>query len=310
MLWVLILMQIVGAILSKGISVQPSNLINVLTRVAITAAVATGQAMVMISGGIDLTVGSIVILSAIILGGTTSTQSTSILPHIGLVPGILLAVVISLLIGLINGLIISRTKIPPFIVTLAMMLIVTGGTFLATLGVPIYDMSPWFAEFGRMRLLSVPYPIYLWLSLIGIATFILSKTRFGPMVYAIGGSEKAALLSAIDVKKIKVLVYMYSSLMAMIGGFLFIVRTYMIIPSATAGSEYLMDPIAASVIGGISLSGGKGTMKDVLIGILVLGFLLNLLHIMLLPTAYVQTIKGSIIIIAVIVNIYLSKRGI
>ncbi len=309
MLVILILLLSVGAIISNGVSIKMSNIISVMMQVSITAVVAIGQAVAMISGGIDLTVGSSVILSAIILGSATTSQYTSIIPHIGIFPGILLALVVALFIGILNGLIISISKIPPFIVTLAMMLIVTGATFFTTRGIPVYDMSPWFLEFGRMRLFSIPYPIILFLLLLLVTHILVSKTMFGQLIYSIGGSEKAAYLSGVEVAKVKIIVYAFSSVMAMIGGFLFIVRTHMIIPSATAGAEYLMDPIAAVVVGGISLNGGKGTMKDVLIGILILGFLVNLLHIMLLPPAYVLSVKGLIIIVAVVINRYITKRG-
>ncbi len=308
MLVVLIGLLVLGAIASKGVSVEPSNVINVLFQTTIVACVAIGQTVVMLTGGIDLTVGGMVVLEAVILGATTSTQNTSMIPHIGLVPGVFLGIAVAVVIGGINGTIVGRTRVPAFIATMAMMLVVTGLSFLLTRGVPVYDMSPLFADFGRLKLAFVPYAVISWMALMLVVHFVLSRTRLGPLVYAVGGSEKTARLSGVAVPSVKLVVYVLSSLMAAVGGFFLLVRTYIIIPSATAGSDYLMDPIAVVVVGGIALSGGKGTLKDAFIGVLVLAFLGNLMDVLLFPPAFQVAVKGLAIILAVMANTALSRR--
>lgn len=308
MLLILIFILIIGAAVSKGISIQPSNIINVLFQTSIIGVVAIGQTLCILTGGIDLTVGGVVILTAIIMGGTTTRHTTSMIPHIGLLPGILFAVGVGVLIGLVNGIIISKTRIPPFIVTLAMLNVVIGLAFLVTRGIPVYDHSDFFADFGRMKLGPVTYPIILWIGLMILAQLFLARTRYGKKIYAIGGSEKGAFLSGIKVSNIKLLVYALSGLMAGIGGFLYIVRTYMLIPTANAGAEYLMNPIAAVVVGGVSLTGGRGSMKDTFIGVLIIAFLNNLMNIMLIPSSFQMAVTWSIILVGVIAHINVTKR--
>jgi ribose/xylose/arabinose/galactoside ABC-type transport system permease subunit len=309
MLLILIGILVLGAVVSKGISIQPSNIINVLFQTSIIGVVAIGQTICILTGGIDLTVGGVVILTAIIMGGTTTRHTTSVIPHIGLLPGMIFAVCVAVVIGLVNGLIISRTRIPPFIVTLAMLNVVIGLAFLVTRGIPVYDHSDFFAEFGRMKIGPVTYPIILWIGLMILAQLFLSRTRYGKKIYAIGGSEKAAFLSGIKVSNVKLLVYGLSGFMAGIGGFLYIVRTYMLIPTANAGAEYLMNPIAAVVVGGVSLTGGRGSMKDTFIGVLIIAFLNNLMNIMLIPPSFQMAVTWSIILVGVIGHINITRQS-
>jgi len=308
MLLILIGILFIGAVISKGISIQPSNIINVLFQTSIIGVVAIGQTLCILTGGIDLTVGGVVILSAIIMGGTTTTHTTSMIPHMGLLPGIFFALGVAVFIGLVNGVIISKTRIPPFIVTLAMLSVVTGMAFLVTGGIPVYDHSDFFADFGRMKIGPVTYPIILWIGLMGLAQLFLARTRYGKKIYAIGGSEKGAFLSGVKVTNVKILIYSLSGLMAGIGGFLYIVRTYMLIPTANAGAEYLMNPIAAVVVGGVSLTGGRGSMKDTFIGVLIIAFLNNLMNIMLIPPSFQMAVTWSIILIGVIAHINITKQ--
>jgi ribose/xylose/arabinose/galactoside ABC-type transport system permease subunit len=307
MVAILLLIFLLGAVISNGISAHPSNIINVLTQVAIAAVVAIGQCLVMLTGGIDLSVGPVVILTGIVLGGTTTNLTTSMIPHIGLVPGIMLGIAVAVVFGLVTGLIVSFTRIPPFITTLGMSLIVIGCSFLVTGGIPIYNMSPWFAEFGRMKVWVIPYPVILWILLMILAHIFLTRTGIGKQIYAVGGSEKTAYLSGIPIRRVKILVYMLSGLFAGIGGFLYIVRTYMMIPSANAGAEYVLDPIAACVVGGVSLTGGRGSIKNTFVGVLILAFVTNLMNILLIPPGYQTLVKGAIIIIAVVVNTNLNR---
>ena len=300
MLLVLLLLMIVATIVSEGVFIRPANLITFLYQSSIVGVLAISQTLVILAGGLDLSVAALTILIALVMGAA-STDRQSYLPFVGAAPAMGLGLGVATGVGFINGLLVSRSRIPPFIVTLAMFLMVSGCSYLITGGAPIYYPAPLFEAFGQAKLLGIPNPVYVWLGLTLVAQFLLARTRLGAEIYAVGGNERAALLSGLHVRRVKQMVYVLSSLLAGVAGFLFLARTGYAIPSA--GGDYTMDSIAAVVVGGVSLTGGRGSIKDALIGVLILAILGNLMNILLISPYIQAAIKGVIILLAVWMNL-------
>lgn len=311
MLLILIVFLMICAVVSNGVFLRPSNLITILFQTSIVGVIALGQMLVIISGGMDLSVAAVAILTAIIMGGTSSMRQQALsfsgaLPFLGLVPAILAGLGAAMAIGLINGLIITLTGIPPFITTLATMLMVTGISMILTGGAPIYYPAEFFPNFASKLILGVPAPVYLWFGLLVIVGLLLHKTKFGAKMYAIGSNERAAIYSGINVKAVKVVLYTLCSLLAGIGGFLFLCR----IGSVTldSGRDFVMNSIAMVVVGGVLLQGGKGSIKDALVGALILASLGNLMNIMLVNQYIQSAISGVVILLAVMLNVRINQN--
>lgn len=300
MLLVLLLLIVVATIVSEGVFIRPANLITFLYQSSIVGVLAISQTLVILAGGLDLSVAALTILIALVMGAA-STDRQSYLPFVGAVPAMGLGLGVAAVVGFSNGLLASRSRIPPFIVTLAMFLMVSGCSYLITGGAPIYYPDPLFESFGQAKLLGIPNPVFVWLGLTALAQFLLVRTRLGVEIYAVGGNERAALLSGLRVRRVKQMVYVLSSLLAGVAGFLFLARTGYAIPSA--GGDYTMDSIAAVVVGGVSLTGGRGSVRDALIGVLILAILGNLMNILLISPYIQAAIKGIIILVAVWMNL-------
>lgn len=267
-----------------------SNIMSVLRQICINALIAFGMTFVLIVGGIDLTVGSVVGASGVavvmlIQGGMPMWAA--------IVMGLLLGVVI----GLVNGLIITLVKMPPFIVTLSMQGVIRGLAYYITDGRSVACNDTVFTSMGNGYLWRIPLPIYIVAVIMILLMILLYRTRFGRRMYAVGGNLSAARFTGIKTNFITVQVYVISALMASVAGIILASRMYSGQP--TAGQNYESDAIAAAVLGGTSFNGGIGTMGGTLIGALVIGVLsngLNLLHI----SSYIQmVIKGIVIILAV-----------
>lgn len=311
MVLVLVVFLIISAIVSKGVFLRPSNLVTILYQTSIVGVIALGQMLVIISGGMDLSVSATAILVAILMGGTSSLRQqalsfSGVLPYIGLVPAILLGLGAALLIGFLNGAIITFTGIPPFITTLAMMLILSGTSMILTGGAPIYYPADFFPNFASIEILGIPAPVYLWFGLLIIVGIILHQTKFGLKAYSIGGNERAAIYSGVNVKAVKIGLYTLCGLLAGIGGFLFLCR----IGSVTldSGRDFVMQSIAMVVVGGVLLQGGKGSIKDALVGALILASLSNLMNIMLVNQYIQSAISGIVILLAVMANVRINQN--
>ncbi|HAP14964.1 MAG TPA: ribose ABC transporter permease, partial [Lactococcus sp.] len=242
-----------------------NNLLNLLLQVTANGFIAFGMTFVILTSGIDLSVGSILALSSAITAGLIANGMP--------VP---LAIVVALLLGgvlgMINGLLISFGKLAPFIVTLATMTIFRGATLVYTNGNPItqgMSNSYLFKFLGQGYILGIPFPVILMFVVFIILYVVLHKTAFGKSVYALGGNEKAAYISGIKLNKVKILIYTISGVMASISGLIITSRLSSAQP--TAGASYEMDAIAAVVLGGTSLMGGKGRLIGTLIGALIIG---------------------------------------
>lgn len=275
--------------------VSPSNLLNLLRQVAANGFIAFGMTFVILTGGIDLSVGSTLALSSALTAGLISNGV-----HVGL--AVLVGLVSGGFLGALNGLLISKGNMAPFIATLATMTIYRGTTLVYTNGNPITGIgdSFFFSFIGRGYLFGIPFPVILMFLVFILLFLLLHKTSFGRKTYAIGGNEKAAYIAGVKIDKIKILIYTISGLMASISGMIITSRLNSAQP--TAGQSYEMDAIASVVLGGTSLSGGRGRIFGTLIGALIIGTLNNGLNLLGVSSFYQQIVKGIVIVIAVLLD--------
>ncbi|MCM3080436.1 ribose ABC transporter permease [Brevibacillus invocatus] len=276
-----------------------SNIFNVLRQISINALIAFGMTFVILTGGIDLSVGSILALSSALTAGLMAGgMDTTLAVLIGLLAGAAM--------GAINGVIISKGKVAPFIATLATMTIFRGLTLVYTEGRPITGLNPDFALLGKGFFLEIPMPVIWMLISFAILYFILRHTTFGRHVYALGSNEEATRLSGISTTKVKVKVYAISGLFAAISGIILTSRLNSAQP--TAGTSYELDAIAAVVLGGTSLSGGNGWIVGTLIGAMIIGVLDNGLNLLNVSSFYQSVVKGAVILLAVLLDRSKSKK--
>ena len=273
-----------------------NNLLNLLLQVTANGFIAFGMTFVILTGGIDLSVGSILALSSALTAGLIAAG----IP----VPfAILLAVCMGGIFGMLNGLLVAYGKLAPFIVTLASMTIFRGVTLVFTNGNPLtqgLSDSFLFQFLGQGYVVGIPFPVILMFLVFIILYVVLHKTAFGKSVYALGGNEKAAYISGVKLSKVKIIIYTISGIMASISGLIITSRLSSAQP--TAGTSYEMDAIAAVVLGGTSLSGGKGRILGTLIGALIIGVLNNGLNIIGVSAFWQQVVKGVVILIAVLLD--------
>ncbi|MGG0571163.1 ribose ABC transporter permease RbsC [Priestia megaterium] len=274
---------------------EPLNILNLLRQVAINALIAFGMTFVILTGGIDLSVGSILALSSALMAGM-------IVSGVDPIFAILIGSVLGAVMGMINGLLITKGKMAPFIATLATMTIFRGLTLVYTDGNPITGLGEnyYFQLFGRGYFLGIPVPAITMILAFAVLWVILHKTPFGRRTYAIGGNEKAAFISGIKVPKVKVMIYSLAGLLAALSGAILTSRLNSAQP--TAGTSYELDAIAAVVLGGTSLSGGRGRIVGTLIGALIIGTLNNGLNLLGVSSFYQMVVKGIVILIAVLID--------
>jgi ribose transport system permease protein len=274
----------------------PSNFINVLRQVSINGVVAIGQTLVILTGGIDLSIGSGIGVAGILVA--------KLQPY-GVVPAIGAALAAGLLAGLANGLIITKLRVTPFVATLGMMAILRGADYVISGGYSIYG-TPYLVRFiGQGSILGIPMLVVVVLAATGIAYYVAKYTVFGRHVYAVGGNEEGARLAGVRVQRTKLWAYVISGLAMGIAGVMLAGR--MNTGEPTAGTGYELDCIAAVVIGGTSLSGGQGSIVGTLLGALVLGVVNNGMNILNVNVYWQQVVKGSIIVLAVVID-QLRKR--
>jgi ribose transport system permease protein len=284
-----------------------ANFWNVLRQISVNLVIAVGMTLVIITAGIDLSVGSVLAfcgaISASLLKNGIEIPSQNLYIGFTLLGGILAGLLIGGLIGGFNGWAIIRFGVPPFVVTLAMLTIARGFTLLWTNGYPIHNVGKGFESIGTGWFLGVPIPVWISLLVVLMAVFVTNKTPFGRYVYAIGGNENAAKLSGINIPKVKTLVYMISGILAAFGGLMVTARLDSAQPNA--GTGYELDAIAAVVIGGTSLSGGRGTIWGTVLGAVIIGVLNNGLVLLNVSPFWQQVVKGAVILLAVLID----RRG-
>jgi len=276
------------------------NLMNILVQSSLIAIIAVGQTFVILTGGIDLSVGSIVALTSV--GSGMMLVSGVPIPI-----AIILGVLIGVGAGIVNGITIAYGKVPAFIVTLGMMSIARGGALALNNGKPVSGLPLGFERIASAEIFGIPiFAIYMAV-VFAIGFFILYKTRLGRHVFAIGGNREATKLSGINVPFNEMMAYAISGLLAGLGGVLLTARLNYATP--ISGNSYELDTIAAVVIGGTSLAGGEGGLMGTLIGALLLGTLRNGLTLLNVVSYYQQIIIGSVIILAVFYDRMKTKKG-
>jgi ribose transport system permease protein len=277
-----------------------SNLLNVALQTSIIAIVAIGMTFTILTAGIDLSVGSVMALSGALAAGLAVRRGWGTYGGIG---GSLVA---GLFVGAVNGLLVIRGGIPPFVATLAMMTVGRGLTLVYTQGRPIAGIDEAFRFLGTGQVVGLPAPVILLAVMALIAYGVLRYTRFGLYVYATGGDEEIARLAGIPPDLIKLAVYMISGLTAAVGGVLLTARLWSAQPNAASGWE--LDAIAAPVLGGVSLFGGVGGVGGTLVGAFIIGVLSNGLNLLGIPSYYQQVIKGVVFILAVMLDLLTKRR--
>ncbi|MEC0242409.1 ribose ABC transporter permease RbsC [Paenibacillus dokdonensis] len=290
----LIILIIIVSVLNPSF-LEPLNILNLLRQVSINALIAFGMTFVILTGGIDLSVGSILALSSSFVA---NMMVAGFDPIMSIIIGCLLGGVM----GMINGLLITKGKMAPFIATLATMTIFRGLTLVYTDGNPITGLgdSMTFQLFGRGYELGIPVPAITMIITFAILWVILHKTSFGRKTYAIGGNEKAAIVSGIKVSRTKIMIYSLAGMLSALAGAILTSRLNSAQP--TAGTSYELDAIAAVVLGGTSLSGGRGRIVGTLIGALIIGTLNNGLNLLGVSSFYQMVVKGIVILIAVLID--------
>ncbi len=269
-----------------------SNQINILRQVSIQAIIAFGMTIVIISGGIDLSVGSVFAFSAVVMA--------SVLKQGEIVLGILTALGIGALFGLINGLLVSKGKMQPFIATLATMAIARSFTLVYTNGMPITGFSRSFRYIGRGEILGIPVPVVIMMLVLVVMWYTLRMTKLGLYAYSIGGNEEATRLSGIRVNLYKTLFYVISGVLSATSAIILTARLNSAQP--IFGLGYELDAIAAVVLGGASLSGGTGGVVGTFFGALLMGVINNGLNLLDVSPFYQQAVKGIVILLAVLLE--------
>lgn len=278
----------------------PKNMFNILRQISTNMLLACGMTMVIILGGIDLSVGSIIALSGVLSAGCVARYGLPI--PVALLVGIL----VGLLIGCINGGIIALTTIPPFIVTLATMNVARGLAKVYTGGSPVRVVTKEWQFLGAGYIGPVPVPVIIMIVVVIISALIMNRTKMGRHIYAVGGNAQAAVFSGIKVAKVKFFVHAFSGVMAGLAGIILASRMYSGQPTAGEGAE--MDAIAAVVVGGTSMSGGSGKIGGTVIGALIIGILNNGLNLLNVNSFWQDVVKGIVILLAVLIDYFRNKK--
>ncbi|PJG84902.1 ribose ABC transporter permease [Conservatibacter flavescens] len=299
----LVLIAIVSMINPDFFSMD--NILNILRQTSVNAIIAVGMTFVILIAGIDLSVGSVLALTGAIAASMVGMEMSIFL----VIP---LTLLIGTLLGGVSGVIVAKGKVQAFIATLVTMTLLRGITMVYTDGRPIStgfsNTADAFAYLGTGYLFGIPLPIWIMVFVFAIAWYILKHTRMGRYIYALGGNESATQLSGINVNKVKIFVFAVSGFLSALAGLIVTARLSSAQP--TAGVSYELDAIAAVVVGGTSLMGGKGRVMGTLIGALIIGFLNNALNLLDISSYYQMIAKALVILVAVLADNYLgSKRA-
>jgi putative xylitol transport system permease protein len=277
------------------------NWTDILRQTAINGILAIGMTYVVLTAGIDLSVGAILAFAGIVSAGMVTGEQ----PH-SIAFGVTLGLAVGALLGAVNGLLVARLSVPPFVATLGMLSVARGFTYIYNGGTPVSDLPDGYLAIGGGHVLQIPVAILIFAAVIGIFWFILRYTTYGRYIYAVGGNIKSAKTSGIGTGKVLFSVYVVSGLLAGLAGVLLAARTTAALPQA--GMSYELDAIAAVVIGGTSLSGGAGSLGGTVIGALLIGVINNGLNLLWVSSYYQQVIKGVIIVVAVLLDASRKKQ--
>jgi len=273
------------------------NILNVSLQLSITAIIAAGMTFVILTSGIDLSVGALVAFTGVVCA---SLAKISLPIFVSLPLAIVAGLVIGALSGAFAGICVTRFSITPFIATLALMTIFRGAAYIFTDGRPIWELPPQFSQLAGGRVFGVPYPTLIMVIVFAAAYVILEKTRFGRHVYAVGGNKEAARLAGIDTNRVLIGVYVLCGVLTSLSGILLASRVNSGQPNA--GLMYELDVIAAVVVGGTSLSGGRGTIVGTLLGAVLIGILRNGLNLLDVNSYVQQVVVGFVILVTVMID--------
>ena len=275
------------------------NLINVMRQVSINVFVACAMTMILIAGGIDLSIGAVMATT----GMVAAYMSLAGIPFFLCV---LAGLAVGTIAGLVNGIIIANTNMQPFIVTYSTQIILRGMVYVITAAGTVRLTSEAFLNFGGGSLGPIPWPILYMIVVIVFSVLILNRSKLGRHIYAIGGNPKAAEYSGINIKKVKIFIYTLSGTLAALSGLVLTSRNSSMQPSVGTGLE--MDAIAAVVLGGTSMAGGQGAIAGTIIGAFIIGFINNGLNLMQMDSFWQYIVKGIVILIAVYMDFVKSKK--
>lgn len=289
---------IIGSLLSdQFLSVQ--NILNLLQQSSFVGIISIGMTFVILVAGIDLSVGAVLALTGMM---------ATLLISSGMNPAAAIAItlVVGAALGFVNGFISTKFKVPAFIATLAMMVSARGLAFLTTDGNPIYDLPPSFTALGGNVFGKIPLTAIIWIVLTIVAVIVLKYTTFGRKIYAVGGNAESARLSGIPVEKYVTWCFIISGTLAAVAGIL--MSAWLTVGQPTAGTGLELDVIAAVVLGGTSLFGGKGSIGGTFIGVLIMSMIVNIFNLLGLSSYYQSVFMGLIIVLALIMNQYISNK--
>jgi len=304
-IYFVLLMMVLAMSLASPVFLTSKNLMNVVRQVSVIGLISLGVTLVIISKGIDLSSGSVLAVAAVVAASLGQDPEWSqrmfpMLPQLWLIVPVLAGLAIGLICGAVNGFLIAKTGIPPFIATLGMMVSARGLALLYTDGRPVSQLTDSFQFLGQGYILGIPVPTVIYVVMAIVTWILLNQTRFGKNIYAIGGNVHAAEVSGVNVKKNLIKIYAYAGMLAGLAGLVLAARVNTGQPGM--GVSYELDAIAATTIGGTSHSGGIGTIGGAFVGALILGVLNNGLNLLGVSAYWQQIIKGAIIVTAVVVD--------
>jgi ribose transport system permease protein len=276
------------------------NIVNLLVQASVIATIAVGMTMVILTAGIDLSVGSVLALSAVVTADLLKTELPVFVAVLG-------GLSVGGLSGLVSGLLVTVVNIPPFIATLGMMSLVRGLALTYAGGMPITSLPSGFQFLGTGTILAIPVPIIIMAVAYAVGILLLTRSKLGQYIYAIGNNAVAARVSGLPVKTIKILVYVISGALAALAGFILVARLDSAQP--TMGIRYELDTIAAVVVGGTVLSGGHGTLWGTILGALIMAVIANAINILGISPFYAQVVQGAVIIGALLIHQFAGRIG-
>jgi ribose transport system permease protein len=283
----------------KNVFLTRGNLLNVMRQVSTNVFVACGMTFILIAGGIDLSIGAVMAMAGMVAAYLS-------LLNVPFVVCAFAAILVGALAGLINGVIVAKTDLQPFIVTYATQIILRGMVYVITGAGTWRLLSSTFLGFGGASLGTIPLPVLYMIVVVASMIILLNRTRFGRHIYAIGGNPKAAQYAGIDISRIKMIIYMLSGILAALAGLVMTSRNSSMQPGLANGAE--MDAIAAVVLGGTSMAGGQGAIGGTVIGAFIIGFINNGLNLLGMNSFWQYIVKGIVILIAVYLDYIKSKR--
>lgn len=300
---ILILMMIILTVATKGTFAQPENLLNVVRQVSAIGVIAIGMTFVIITLGIDLSVGSILAVAAVVATSLAQRPGPNMMYeglNLPIVVAVLGGLAVGAGLGFMNGVLIAKFRIAPFIATLGMMTAARGAALIYSDGRPISRLEQPYNDIGQGNFLGLPVPILLFLVVAIVAHLVLNYTRFGRYVYAIGGNEQAARVSGIKINRVTLIIYTLSGLLAGLAGVILSARIGSGNPQL--GTSIELDAITAAVIGGTSFKGGIGTVWGAAVGALIIGIINNGLDLLDVTPFWQMVVKGVIIVLAIIID--------